>query len=195
MPHSSSNLNIMKIAIVGNSGSGKTTLAKDLSDLLGIPRIELDQYFHQPHWTNPTSEEFKATVTSLIHTHTESGWIIDGNYQRRLDGLVPNSADLIIWFNLKKRIVIYRILKRSILRSLARKELWNGNRESFLNLLKADPYENVVLWSWTQHSRYKEWGIDARNRCLSNQVWFEVKNSSDLKRLKKRLSLMEQNPD
>ena len=86
----------MKIAIVGNSGSGKTTLAKDLSDLLGIPRIELDQYFHQPHWTNPTSEEFKATVTSLIHTHTESGWIIDGNYQRRLDGLVPNSADLII---------------------------------------------------------------------------------------------------
>jgi hypothetical protein len=112
-----------------------------------------------------------------------------------LDGLVPNSADLIIWFNLKKRIVIYRILKRSILRSLARKELWNGNRESFLNLLKADPYENVVLWSWTQHSRYREWAIDARNRCLSNQEWFEVKNSSDLKMLKKRLSLMEQNPD
>ena len=179
----------MKIAIVGNSGSGKTTLAKDLSDLLGIPRIELDQYFHQPNWTHPTSQEFKETVASLIQSHIESGWIIDGNYQRRLEELVPNSADLIIWFNLKRRIVIYRILKRSILRSLVRKTLWNGNRESFLNLLKTDPYENVVLWSWTQHSRYREWGIDARNRCLSNQEWFEVKNSSDLKRLKKRLSL------
>jgi adenylate kinase family enzyme len=179
----------MKIAIVGNSGSGKTTLAKDLSDLLGIPRIELDQYFHQPNWTHPTSQEFKGTVASLIQSHMESGWIIDGNYQRRLEELVPNSADLIIWFNLKRRIVIYRILKRSILRSLVRKTLWNGNRESFLNLLKTDPYENVVLWSWTQHSRYREWGIHARNRCLSNQEWFEVKNPSDLKRLKERLSL------
>ena len=180
----------MKIAIVGNSGSGKTTLAKELSDLLGIPRIELDQYFHQPNWTHPTSQEFKGTVASLIQSHMESGWIIDGNYQSRLEELVPNSADLIIWFNLKRRIVIYRILKRSILRSLVRKTLWNGNRESFLNLLKTDPYENVVLWSWTQHSRYREWGIHARNRCLSNQEWFEVKIPSDLKRLKKRLSSM-----
>ena len=178
----------MKIAIVGNSGSGKTRLAKSLSEILGIPRIELDQHFHQPNWTHPTSQEFKETVASLIQSHTESGWIIDGNYQRRLDGLVPNSADLIIWFNLKKRVVIYRILKRSILRSLVRKTLWNGNRESFLNLLKTDPYENIVLWSWTQHTRYREWGIEERNRCSSNQEWFEVKNSSDLKRLKRRLS-------
>jgi len=181
----------MKIAIVGNSGSGKTTLAKDLSDLLGIPRIELDQYFHQPNWTHPTSQEFKETVASLIQSHADSGWIIDGNYQRRLEDLVPNSADLIIWFNLKRRVVIYRILKRSILRSLMRKTLWNGNRESFLNLLETDPYENVVLWSWTQHSRYREWGVEAQNRSTSNQEWFEVKNSSDLKSLKKRLSLIE----
>ena len=181
----------MKIAIVGNSGSGKTTLAKDLSDLLGIPRIELDQYFHQPNWTHPTSQEFKETVASLIQSHADSGWIIDGNYQRRLEDLVPNSADLIIWFNLKRRVVIYRTLKRSILRSLMRKTLWNGNRESFLNLLKTDPYENSVLWSWTQHSRYREWGVEAQNRLTSNQEWFEVKNSSDLKSLKKRLSLIE----
>jgi adenylate kinase family enzyme len=186
----SSTLCLVKIAIVGNSGSGKTTLAKSLSEILGIPRIELDQYFHLHNWTHPTSQEFKETVASLIQSHSESGWIIDGNYQRRLDGLVPNSADLIIWFNLKKRVVIYRILKRSIFRSLVRKTLWNGNRESFLNLLKTDPYENIILWSWTQHSRYRDWGIETRNRCLSNQEWFEVKNSSDLKRLKMRLSLM-----
>ena len=90
----------MKIAIVGNSGSGKTTLAKELSEFLCIPRIELDQYFHQPNWTHPNSQEFKETVELLIQSHIESGWIIDGNYQRRLDDLVPCSADLIIWFNL-----------------------------------------------------------------------------------------------
>jgi len=72
-----------------------------------------------------------------------------------------------------------------------RKTLWNGNRESFLNLLETDPYENVVLWSWKQYSRYREWGVEAQNRSTSNQEWFEVKNSSDLKSLKKRLSLIE----
>lgn len=179
----------MKIAIVGNSGSGKTTLAKELSELLGIPRIELDQYFHQPNWTHPTSQEFKETVSSLIQSHTDSGWIIDGNYQRRLEDIVPLSADFIIWFNLERRVVIYRILKRSILRSMFGKILWNGNRESFINLLKNDPYENVVLWSWTQHSRYREWGVSAKKRFSSSQEWFEIRNSSDLKRLKVRLSL------
>ena len=177
----------MKIAIVGCSGSGKTTLANELSLQLGLPKIELDQYFHQPNWTHPNSQEFKETVELLIQSHIESGWIIDGNYQRRLDDLVPCSADLIIWFNLERRIVMYRILKRSIGRSIFRKVLWNGNRESFKNLLKRDPYENIVLWSWTQHSRYREWGIEARTRITSKQEWFEVRNMNDLKRLKTHL--------
>lgn len=178
----------MRIAIVGNSGSGKTTLAKDLSGLLGIPRIELDQYFHQPNWTHPSSQEFKELVASLIESHKQTGWIIDGNYQRRLDDLVPRSADLIVCFNLPRRVVIYRILKRSILRSITRKILWNGNRESFINLLKTDPYENVVLWSWTQHSRYREWGQVTRSKISSGQEWFEIRNSADLKKLRASLA-------
>ena len=177
----------MRIAIVGNSGSGKTTLAKDLSGLLGIPRIELDQYFHQPNWTHPSSQEFKELVASLIESHKQTGWIIDGNYQRRLDDLVPRSADFIVCFNLPRRVVIYRILKRSILRSITRKILWNGNRESFINLLKTDPYENVVLWSWTQHSRYREWGQVTKSKISSGQEWFEIRNSADLKKLKASL--------
>lgn len=179
----------MKIAIVGSSGSGKTSLAKELSRLLGIPRIELDQYFHQPKWTHPTNQEFKEMVALLIESHKDSGWIIDGNYQRRLEDLVPRSADMIIWFNLERRVVTYRILKRSLMRSMFRKILWNGNRERFTNLFKSDPYENIILWSWTQHSRYREWGVAARNMISSNQEWFEITNSSDLKRLKSQLSL------
>ena len=104
-----------------------------------------------------------------------------------MDDLVPCSADLIIWFNLERRIVMYRILKRSIGRSIFRKVLWNGNRESFKNLLKRDPYENIVLWSWTQHSRYREWGNEARTRITSKQERFEVRNMNDLKRLKTHL--------
>lgn len=31
-----------------------------------------------------------------------------------------------------------------------RRELWNGNRESFSNLFTFDAEENILLWSWTR---------------------------------------------
>lgn len=129
----------MKISIVGNSGSGKTTLAKKLSIELDLPRMELDGLFHQANWTNPTDEEFKNMVGDFIKNQNGSGWVIDGNYQSKLGDLVLKHADVVIWFNLRKRLVIYRLIKRSITRSISRTVLWNGNRESLLNLFKLNP--------------------------------------------------------
>ena len=42
------------------------------------------------------------------------------------------------------------------LSALAREELWNGNHESLRNLVSRDPDRNIVLWAWTQHSKYVE---------------------------------------
>jgi hypothetical protein len=38
---------------------------------------------------------------------------------------------------------------------LLRRELWNGNRESWASLVKRDPRQNILLWSWTQHHGYR----------------------------------------
>jgi hypothetical protein len=37
-----------------------------------------------------------------------------------------------------------------------REELWNGNRESFRNLISRDPMQNIILWSWLTHAKYHE---------------------------------------
>ena len=39
---------------------------------------------------------------------------------------------------------------------ITRAELWNGNQEEWRNLLTLDPETNIVLWAWTQHSKYHQ---------------------------------------
>ena len=46
-----------------------------------------------------------------------------------------------------------RVVRRTLWRGLLRTELWHGNREDLRNLLRRDPDQNVVLWSWTSHAR------------------------------------------
>ncbi len=36
------------------------------------------------------------------------------------------------------------------------KELWKGNRERWWNLLHPSPKENIILWAWTNWSRYRK---------------------------------------
>ena len=38
---------------------------------------------------------------------------------------------------------------------LGRHELWNGNRESVGSLFKREPEENLLLWTWIHHDRYR----------------------------------------
>jgi adenylate kinase family enzyme len=177
----------MKIAILGCSGSGKSTLANSLSTSLGIPHLELDQYFHLPNWTHPEKEEYREIVADLLKNYEASGWVIDGNYQSTLGNLVPNAADLVIWFNLKKWVVTYRTLKRTLFRTIFRKTLWNGNRESLTNLFKTDPDLNVVLWTWTQYDKYRNWGKVTNEQLPSHILWFEIRKPSDIKQLQSYL--------
>lgn len=177
----------MKIAILGCSGSGKSTLASSLSRSFGIPHIELDSFFHLTNWSQPTPEAFKVQISEQLRGHDESGWVIDGNYQSKLGNLVVESADVIIWFNLPRNLVTYRVVKRTIIRTVLRKELWNGNKEKFRNLFKFDPHLNIILWTWTQHGNYKDWGLSAREIYAREKLWLEVRNSSDIKQIESTL--------
>lgn len=143
---------IRRVSIVGNSGSGKTTLARALAERLGVPHIELDQLNHQPGWQERTAEELRAAVTPLL---AGDGWVVDGNYRRRVGNLVTAAADTVVWLDYPRAVVMSRIVRRTIRRVVTRQELWNGNREPFSNLWSLDPQRSVVAWSWTQHHAYR----------------------------------------
>ncbi len=176
----------MKIALMGCSGSGKSTFAARLEDELGYPDIELDSLFHLPGWKQKPAEQFKGEVSELLSKYEKSadGWIVDGNYLSKLDELVVSRADVVIWFNLPKALIMKRVINRSLRRAITREELWNGNRESLSNLFRWSPEKNIIRWAWTQHQSY----VDALTLMAKDaekeekQMWIEIRGQKDLER-------------
>lgn len=142
-----------RIAIVGNSGSGKTTVAAAIAARLGCDHIELDGIHHLPGWTPIERRRMREIVTERIAAES---WVVDGNYQSLVQDLVFARAETVVWLDLPRRVVMPRIIRRSLGRVLLRSELWNGNRERLRNLFKTEPEANIILWSWTQHREYRQ---------------------------------------
>ncbi len=138
--------------MVGNSGSGKTTLARALSTRLAAPHLELDSVFHQPGWEPLPTEQFRALVAGFV---AADQWVIDGNYSKVQD-LIWQRADTVVWIDLPRRLVMWRLIWRTLRRAALRAELWNGNRETWRNLLHIDPAKSIIAWSWTRHRSYRE---------------------------------------
>ena len=84
----------------------------------------------------------------------EEGWVCDGNYGGVRE-LVLARAETVIWLRLPFHVVYWRLLTRTIVRSLRREELWNGNRESFRMAFFSR--ESILLWGithWRAHRRH-----------------------------------------
>lgn len=133
--------------MVGVSGAGKTMMAVALADRLGVPVLELDGLFHQPGWTRLGAEEFTARVRSATDA---DGWVVDGNYSATRD-LVWDRADTVVFLDLPRWRVMAQLSVRTLRRMWTGRELWNGNRESWSNLLSREAERNILLWSWTTH--------------------------------------------
>jgi adenylate kinase family enzyme len=137
---------------VGNSGSGKTTLAAEITERLGCDHIELDGIHHLADWTPIGRDQMREIVADRIRAES---WVVDGNYGSLVQDLVFAAADTVVWLDLPRWIVMWRVVRRTVGRMLLRRELWNGNRERPRNLINRDPEENIVLWAWTQHAQYR----------------------------------------
>lgn len=120
-----------KVTIIASaSGSGKTTVGRALAARLGVPFVELDSLNHGPGWVEATPEELRARIEPIVEGE---GWVIDGGYREKLGDLVLAAADTVVWLDLPRREWLPRLLRRTIVRSVRRAELWGGNRESVRN--------------------------------------------------------------
>jgi adenylate kinase family enzyme len=173
-----------QIVIYGVTGSGKTTLGKRLASLLGLRHIELDSLYHGPGWTPTPDDEFRARVEQAVHA-SPAGWVADGNYGA-VRGFLLARADTVVWLRLPWRVSYLRMVWRSLSRAITRKELWNGNRESF-RLLFMDR-ESLLLWGIMQHRPSQERIRKALTGTAHNAEVFEVKSNAELERLVARLA-------
>jgi len=144
-----------RIAVKGASGSGKTTFAAALAQRLGVPHVELDALHHGPNWSEPSSDEFCRRVRAVIDTNPR-GWVIDGNYERKLGHLVTDAADTVVWLDLPLWTLLARLWRRTSRRIRSNAELWNGNRESWRTALWGP--ESLFVWTIRSFFRHRrEW--------------------------------------
>ena len=141
----------MRVSVVGSSGSGKTTLGRVLAARTGAPFVELDAIFHQPGWTQLLEDEFRRRVTEVT---AGDRWVVDGNYGAVRD-IVLGRATAVVWLDYPRPLIMARVIRRSAVRAVTRRELWNGNRERVTSWVNP---EHPIRWSWsTFHRRRVEY--------------------------------------
>lgn len=140
-----------RILVVGTSGSGKSTLARELALKLQIDDIELDALFWKENWTQSSREEFREKVKNSIEK--SSGWIMHGNYSSIRD-LSWGKSDTVIWLDYSLSLVMWRVIKRSLLRIIYKESLWAENKESFKKTFFSK--DSIILWAWQTYPLRKK---------------------------------------
>ncbi len=133
-----------RILVVGVTGAGKSTLAQALSSRLGLPYHEMDAlYFNGPNWA--INNKVNEDVSRLT---AEPRWIIDSLGYPEVRDLLWARADTVVWLDYPKRVIMPRVLRRSIQRTVTREVLFGGNRETWTDWLSR---EHPAWWAWSQH--------------------------------------------
>lgn len=135
------------VFVRGTTGSGKTTLARALAKKLGVEYVEMDAIHHLPNWGERPRDETCAIVDEIVQ---REGWVIDGNYGHALDPHV-GKADMVVWLDYSFLFVFFRLLSRTVRRSLRREVLWAGNRETFFKAFCTR--DSILWWMITTHLR------------------------------------------
>lgn len=138
-----------RIVVLGVTGSGKSTLAGELARRLGVPHVELDALHWEQNWTPAQRNVLRERVQRAT---ASEGWVVDGNYSQTRDLVWPR-AQTIIWLDYSLPVIFARLLRRTVWRTLARVELWSGNRERLWpQFLTRD---SLFLWALTSRPKQR----------------------------------------
>jgi adenylate kinase family enzyme len=135
-----------RIVIAGTSGSGKTMLAARVAAALGIRHVEIDGMFHGPGWV--PRPEFEDDVRAFT---AETEWVTEWQYHQ-VRPLLVERAELVVWLDYSRPVVMWRVALRTLRRRLRRERLWNGNVEAPLWTIFTDR-DHIVRWAWRTHGQ------------------------------------------
>ena len=167
----------MRILVIGTSGAGKSTFARALSARTGIPFVELDAFHWGANWIPKESSEFRRLTAEAT---AGDAWIVEGNYSVVRDVLWPRGTT-VIWLNYRLPIVLYRSVRRTIVRCVTGEPLWHGNRESFRRSFLSK--ESILVWVITTfHRRRRELFQLRASETYPSLTWVEFRNPRDAQR-------------
>ncbi|EPS35702.1 hypothetical protein H072_10860 [Dactylellina haptotyla CBS 200.50] len=142
---------VYRIHVIGNS-------ATRLALILKIPFIPLDEVFWNPNWVQTPNDEFQARIDVLLEQHRETGWVIDGNYTRRMGAAVSIERTDCIWLDPPILLYLPRLIFRTFLRLISiNPQCAPGCNETLLSVLKFND-ESIIWWCITHHGHCREYG-------------------------------------
>ena len=132
---------MQRINVIGTSGSGKTTVSLKIAKKLNLPYIELEGLCWQKNWKELSDEKFFYKVKKAV---SADHWVLDGTYKRTRH-IKWKRVQMVIYLDLPFHIVLFRVLRRTLVRSLTGETLWAGNRETLWRAFFTR--DSIILWS------------------------------------------------
>jgi len=141
----------VRIVVFGTSGSGKTTMARRLAAALSLPMVELDRINWQPGWRGLNTDDPAEFARRVAAATAGDAWVCDGNYSGVRTYLWTRGTHL-VWLDYPRRVIMFRVIRRSVVRAFDRRELWpgTGNRENWRHWFRAS---HPIHYAWSTWAR------------------------------------------
>ena len=138
-----------RILVYGVTGSGKTAFARDLAEVCGLPWTEADQLCWGPGWTEVPKEEQRRRIGEVC---AGDSWVLDTAYGSWLE-LVMERVEVVVALDLPRRVSLSRLLRRTFVRVVTRREVCNGNVESWSRAFSTD---SIIVWHFRSFRRKRD---------------------------------------
>jgi len=148
---------VRRVSIVGAAGSGKTTLAQAWQDSHRLPYVKVDAFQAAEFGGRATPEEFGRRMAEAA---SRDSWILDGNVD--ISGVYQavdetwSRADLVIWLDLPRHVLMRRLLVRTAVRALHHSEMSKDTQQHWRDLFVFDANRSVLAWTWSEQPRLRE---------------------------------------
>jgi adenylate kinase family enzyme len=138
-----------RIVVHGVTGSGKSTLARQLGEILGIAPIDVDRLSWRPGWVQVPQDRQRAIFDALTRTDV---WLLDATYLAWRD-LAVERADLVVALSYPRRLSLTRLVRRTVVGIVTRREVCNGNHETWRSLVGS---RSLVAWHFRSFARERD---------------------------------------
>ena len=135
-----------RVLIYGVTGSGKTTLAQQIAAQTGLPWHCVDDLTWEPGWVGVSAEEQRRRIAAIC---VGERWILDSGYSAWLD-LVLARVELIVALDYPRWRSLARLARRTLARAVDRRQICNGNTETFRQVFSRD---SILVWHFRSFAR------------------------------------------
>jgi adenylate kinase family enzyme len=148
-----------RLLVYGVTGSGKTAAAERISAATGIPWTAVDDLTWEPGWVSVPGDEQRRRVTEIC---AADAWLLDSAYGDWLD--VPLSrVEVVLALDYPRWFSLQRLVRRTFRRLRERREVCNGNTETWRQVLSSD---SIVRWHFRsfarKRARIRGWEADPK---------------------------------